>query len=274
MTDSPLRIAVVDDQQLLVAAFRSLLDAQPDMTVVATAHNGDEALKALRQAHARGEAADVVLMDIRMPVLDGIAATRQLLADPGLGSDARERPPRVLMLTTFQEEDLVMGALRAGASGFALKDSGSADLLTAVRAVAAGHAWLDPVITPYVLQALEGRPDAVGVAVPEPERPASEAGTNQVTVTSSAPVGTPPRDGGAAAAATGLLPGERLTQREREVLDLVCRGLSNAEIAARLYVAESTVKTHVKAVLGRTGCRNRVELVIHAFTTGLVQPGR
>ncbi|WP_103063195.1 response regulator [Actinomyces qiguomingii] len=236
MSAGRLRIAVVDDQQLLVAAFSTLLNAQADMHVVATAHDGRSALDVLRRAHKRGETADVVLMDIRMPGLDGIAATQRILTDPELSGQG-VRTTRVLMLTTFQEEELVMGALRAGAVGFLVKDSGPNDLIAAVRAVAAGQAWLDPVITPYVLRALEGE---------------STASTSQPNF----PV--------------GLLPGEKLTGRERDVLELVCRGMTNPEIAARLYIAESTVKTHVKALLGRTGCRNRVELVIHALQTGMV----
>lgn len=264
MNQDRLRIAIVDDQQLLVAAFRSLLDAQADMTVVATAHDGQAALESLRRARDRGEPADVVLMDIRMPGLDGIATTRRLLSDPDLSGRDSDRPTRVLMLTTFQEEELVMGALRAGASGFLLKDSGPADLLAAVRAVAAGRAWLDPVITPYVLRALEG----------EPEQPAGgpTVAADSADAPDSSPVGAKP--GNRPGAAIGLLPGEKLTGRERDVLELVCQGMTNPEIAARLYIAESTVKTHVKALLGRTGCRNRVELVIHALRTGMVDVDR
>ncbi|SDN93021.1 DNA-binding response regulator, NarL/FixJ family, contains REC and HTH domains [Actinomyces ruminicola] len=262
MTGNRLRVAVVDDQQLLVAAFRSLLDAQADMDVVATAHDGRAALEALRQARNRSEPADVVLMDIRMPVLDGIGATRGLLSDPELSGSGGDRPTRVLMLTTFQEEELVLGALRAGASGFLLKDSGPADLLAAVRAVAAGQAWLDPVVTPYVLRALEGdSAQAVGGAT----APAADPGAVPIT----APAGA--ASGARAGAGTGLLPGEALTGRERDVLELVCRGMTNPEIASRLYIAESTVKTHVKALLGHTGCRNRVELVIHALRTEMVR---
>ncbi|WP_136313284.1 response regulator transcription factor [Actinomyces procaprae] len=261
MTGNRLRVAVVDDQRLLVAAFRSLLDAQPDVDVVATAHDGRAALESLRRARERGDAVDVVLMDIRMPGLDGIAATRRLLSDPELSGRGGDRPTRVVMLTTFQEEELVLGALRAGAVGFLLKDSGPADLLAAVRAVAAGRAWLDPVITPYVLRALEGEPEqaAAGPAV---------AAVDSVAMPVSSPIDAEPAE--RPGAGVGLLPGEKLTGRERDVLELVCRGLTNPEIAARLYIAESTVKTHVKALLGRTGCRNRVELVIHALRYGMV----
>ena len=264
MNQDRLRIAVVDDQQLLVAAFRSLLDAQADMTVVATANDGRAALESLRRARDRGEPADVVLMDIRMPGLDGIATTRRLLSDPTLSGRDGYSPTRVLMLTTFQEEELVLGALRAGAAGFLLKDSGPTDLLAAVHAVAAGQAWLDPVITPYVLRALEGEPEqtAAGPAV---------AAVDSAATPVSSPVDAEPAERPGAEA--GLLPGETLTGRERDVLELVCRGMTNPEIAARLYIAESTVKTHVKALLGHTGCRNRVELVIHALRSGMVDPG-
>lgn len=261
MNQDLLRIAVVDDQRLLVAAFSTLLNAQEDMRVVATAPDGRAALEALRRARDRGESADVVLLDIRMPLLDGIETTRRLLADPELSGLDDDRPTRVLMLTTFQEEELVMGALRAGASGFLLKDSGPADLLAAVRAIAAGRAWLDPVITPYVLRALEGEPEqaADGPAV---------AAVDSAATPASSPVDAEPTEH--PGAEIGLLPGEKLTVRERDVLELVCRGMTNPEIAARLYIAESTVKTHVKALLGHTGCRNRVELVIHALRTGMV----
>ncbi len=237
----PLRLAVVDDQAILVAAFTALLDAQADMEVVTSAADGRAALEALRTAASAGTPADVTLMDIRMPVLDGVAATRAILADPALAGT------RVLVLTTFDDEALVMAALRAGASGFLLKDAEPATLLAAVRAVGAGQAWLDPVVTPVVLSRLE------------PEAPAPPA-----AAPSSLSVARP---------GSGLLPGsDPLTERERDVLALVCQGLPNAEVAQHLHVAESTVKSHVKAVLGKTGCRNRVELVVHAFTSGLVGP--
>lgn len=239
----PVRILLVDDQELLRGAFQMLLDAQEDLTVVATAADGAAALEALR---ARPGAVDLVLLDIRMPVLDGLGVLGEARADPAL----TDLP--VLVLTTFDEEELILGALRSGARGFLLKDASPAVLLQATRTVAAGGSWLDPAVTGTVLAHLG---DDAGT-VPEPTTvPATER--EVVADADRGPVGT-----------SALL--EPLTGRERDVLDLVCEGLSNAEIGARLFLAESTVKTHVKAVLGKTGCRNRVELIVHAYRTGLV----
>lgn len=260
MTETPraLRVAVVDDQPLLVSALSALIGSRQDMEVVLTATDGAQALSGITAASRRGRGVDVVLMDIRMPVLDGVAATRALL---GPTSGGTAPAPRVLMLTTFQDEELVLASLRAGASGFLLKDAEPDTLFAAIRAVGGGGAWLDPIVTPYVLRALEpdgadapqevsGRASAPGATTPTPAEPES-----------------------CGAVPTGfLLPGEELTRREHTILVLVCQGLTNAQIASRLYIAESTVKTHLKAVLGRTGCRNRVELIIRAFSTGLVRP--
>ena len=241
---APWRTVVVDDQALLVSAFEMLLSAQPDLEVAGTAADGAAALALLRsQAHG-GAPADVVLMDIRMPVMDGVAAIRAMR-----GEEALRRTP-VLVLTTFDDDELVLAALRAGANGFLLKDASPRVLLEAVRTVARGGAWLDPAVTGTVLAQLgAAEKQAVAAAGPaadrEPDPPAPGA----------------PDDG--RRRTSGLF--EPLTGRERDVLSLVCEGLPNAEIGGRLHLAESTVKTHVKALLAKTGCRNRVELIVHAF---------
>ena len=241
---APWRTVVVDDQALLVSAFEMLLSAQPDVEVAGTAADGAAALALLRsQAHG-GAPADVVLMDIRMPVMDGVAAIRAMR-----GEEALRRTP-VLVLTTFDDDELVLAALRAGANGFLLKDASPRVLLEAVRTVARGGAWLDPAVTGTVLAQLgAAEKQAVAAAGPaadrEPDPPAPGA----------------PDDG--RRRTSGLF--EPLTGRERDVLSLVCEGLPNAEIGGRLHLAESTVKTHVKALLAKTGCRNRVELIVHAF---------
>ena len=231
-TTGVIRVAVVDDQPLLVSAFSALVAAQPDMEVVLEAVDGRQAVEGLT-ARATGHhgAVDLVLMDLRMPVLDGVSAIRELRAAPATAS------LRVLVLTTFDDEDLVLAALGAGAHGFLLKDAEPMTLLEAIRVVAGGGSWLDPAVTGTVLAHLDAGtgPDAA-------QPPTSPSG-----------------------------PYEALTGREDAVLALVCQGLSNARIGERLHVAESTVKSHVKTILGKTGCRNRVELVIYALTTGLVQ---
>lgn len=303
------RVVVVDDQALVVSAFEMLLAAQADLEVAGSAADGAAALALLRRLRLRGRGADVVLMDIRMPVMDGVEAIRAMRAEEGL----REIP--VLVLTTFDEEELVLGALRAGARGFLLKDASPGLLLEAVRTVAAGGSWLDPAVTGTVLAHLGD--DA-------PPGPASVPASGPAGIPASGPAGTPAERGavsapgpagapapvagpaaarpvaapvgsgesGAAPAAPGVespaRPGagpaggptpiagpgtglaEPVTLREREVLALVCEGLPNAEIGERLHLAESTVKTHVKALLAKTGRRNRVELIVHAFRHGLV----
>ena len=241
---APWRTVVVDDQALLVSAFEMLLSAQPDLEVAGTAADGAAALALLRSQARGGAPADVVLMDIRMPVMDGVAAIRAMR-----GEEALRRTP-VLVLTTFDDDELVLAALRAGANGFLLKDASPRVLLEAVRTVARGGAWLDPAVTGTVLAQLgAAEKQAVAAAGPaadrEPDPPAPGA----------------PDDGRRRPG--GLF--EPLTGRERDVLSLVCEGLPNAEIGGRLHLAESTVKTHVKALLAKTGCRNRVELIVHAF---------
>jgi DNA-binding NarL/FixJ family response regulator len=218
-----IRVLVVDDQGLVRAGFRMILEAQPDVEVVGEAVDGLEAVEAARRLRP-----DVVLMDIRMPRLDGLEATRRL-AGPG-ASD----PVKVLILTTFDLDEYVYEALRAGASGFLLKDVRREDLVAAVRVVAAGEALLAPSITKRLIGEFARRPRPVHAA------PAAL---------------------------------EVLTAREREVLGLMCRGHSNAEIAAELVISEQTVKTHVGNVLAKLGLRDRIHAVILAYEVGLIQPG-
>jgi DNA-binding NarL/FixJ family response regulator len=215
------RVFLVDDQELVRAGFRMLIDAQPDMEVVGEADDGRAALEALAVTTA-----DVVLMDVRMPQLDGVEATRRLLAGRG---DA----PKVIVLTTFDLDEHVFAALRAGASGFLLKDARPDDLLAAVRAVLSGDAVVAPSATRRLL-------DHVTDALP--------GGS-----------GEDPRL-------------ERLTPREREVLLEVARGRSNAEIAGTLFMAEATVKTHVGRLLTKLDLRDRVQLAVFAYDVGLVRP--
>ena len=216
----PIRVFLVDDQELVRAGFAMILDATPDLRVVGTAGDGQAALDALRQP---GLHADVVLMDIRMPGLDGVETTRRLLSSAN--------PPRVVMLTTFDSDDLLVGALRAGASGYLVKDAGPAELLAAIRAAAAGESPVSPRLVRRLI-------DSFVLAAPNP-----------------AAAGPQP-------AAPSVL--ARLTAREREILAAIGLGLTNTEIAVRLHVAESTVKTHVGSVLRKLEVRDRVQAVILA----------
>ena len=296
------RVVVVDDQALVVSAFEMLLAAQADLEVAGTASDGAAALALLRGLRRRGRGADVVLMDIRMPVMDGVEAIRAMRAEEGLGGIP------VLVLTTFDEEELVLGALRAGARGFLLKDASPGLLLEAVRTVATGGSWLDPAVTGTVLAHLgDGDPPGpAGVPMPGPAGTPAERGAVSEPEPADAPTpvarpatvpvgsgesgaapmvpgiesparpgpGSPTRPGPVAEPGPTAGPGtglaEPVTLRERQVLALVCEGLPNAEIGERLHLAESTVKTHVKALLAKTGRRNRVELIVHAFRHGLV----
>ncbi|WP_018352341.1 response regulator transcription factor [Longispora albida] len=217
-----IRIFLVDDQSLVRAGFRMVLEAQPDMTVVGEAGDGADALRQLRDTEA-----DLVVMDIRMPVLDGVSATERLTAIPG--------GPKVLVLTTFDTDEDAFAALRAGASGFLLKSVPPEELLAAIRVVAAGEAVVAPRVTKALL-----------------DRFAGQLG---------------PQSASASDARLSLL-----TDRESEVMLLVAQGLSNAEIAERLFVAEATVKTHIGRILTKLELRDRVQAVILAYESGLIRP--
>ena len=218
-----IKILLADDQPLVRTGFRMILDAEPDMEVIAEAGDGADAVRQARQLRP-----DVVIMDIRMPVQDGIAATAEIAA---------AGHARVLVLTTFHVDEHVVGALRAGASGFLLKDAQADRLLEAIRVVHAGDAIVDPAVTRQLLDQFVHR-------LPVPGEQQAQA-----------------------AAAADRLAGT--TVREREVLALVARGLSNAEIAAELVVTETTVKTHVHHLLTKLGARDRVQLVVLAYEAGL-----
>jgi DNA-binding NarL/FixJ family response regulator len=220
-----IRILLVDDQALVRAGLRVIFEAEPDMDVVGEAEDG---LAGVEAAAALGP--DVVVMDVRMPRLDGLEATRRILAAGGAGPDG----PRVLVLTTFDFDEYVYDALRAGASGFLLKDAPRHDLVNGVRVVADGNALLAPTVTRRLISEFAHRPAAAG------KRPAQL---------------------------------DTLTPREREVLELIAQGLSNAEMAEKLYVGEATVKSHVAHVLMKLGLRDRVQAVVFAYEVGFVTPG-
>ena len=222
-------IVVADDHEVVRAGFAALLDTQPDFTVLGTAADGGEAVRVCRDVRP-----DVVLMDVRMPSLDGIEATRQL-ADAEL-ANAGDPGPRVLILTTFDLDEYVFDALRAGASGFLLKDVTAERLFDAVRVIAAGEALLAPAVTRRLISEFTRL------------RPASETSPSAAL--------------------------SALTPRETEVLRLVAEGMSNPEIARRLVVTEETVKTHVSRILAKLGLRDRTQAVVAAYESGLVVPGK
>lgn len=219
----PVRVVIVDDQSMIRAGFAALLDAQPGMSVVGTAEDGLGITDLVRRTSP-----DVVLMDIRMPKVNGLDATRTIGQMPGT-------PPRVVMLTTFDADEYVFSALRAGASGFLLKDSPPEELIQAVRVVANGEALLSPKVTRSLIADYAARPQ---------ER--SEKGPEL----------------------------SALTDRELDVMGLVARGRSNAEIASELFLSGQTVKTHVSRILSKLGARDRTQMVIAAYESGLVRPER
>ena len=223
-----IAVALVDDQQLVRAGFRMVIDSQDDLSVVLEAGDGAEAVRRLT---GPGPAVDVVLMDVRMPTMDGLTATAQITARP--------EAPKVVVLTTFDLDEYVLAAIRAGASGFLLKDAPPEEMLAAIRTVHRGDAVIAPSSTKRLLEHL------VQVL------PASESGADDP-----------------ARRAIG-----ELTDREREVLVLMARGRSNTEIGQDLYVAEATVKTHVGRILAKLGVRDRVQAVVAAYEAGLVRPG-
>ena len=217
-----IRVLLADDQALVRAGFRALLDAEPDIEVVGEAGDGAQAVRLAGQTRP-----DLVLMDIRMPGTDGLAATRQIAADPALVA------VRIVILTTFELDEYVFEALRAGAAGFLVKDTEPADLVRGVRAVAAGDALLSPGVTRRVIEQFAAR-----AVQPAPAPAVAE-----------------------------------LTDREREVTALVGAGLSNDEIAQRLVVSRATAKTHVSRAMVKLGARDRAQLVVFAYEAGLVRPG-
>jgi DNA-binding NarL/FixJ family response regulator len=216
-----IRVVIADDQGMVRSGFSVLLNAQPDIEVIAEAGNGQEAIARAGALHP-----DVILMDVRMPVLDGLQATREITAMPD--------PPKILVLTTFDLDDYVYEALRSGASGFLLKDASADELANAVRLVAAGDALLSPGVTRRLIAEFA-------------------------------------RMGGPRSPGRKQLDG--LTGRESEVLALVARGMSNGEIAGHLVVAEQTIKTHVSRILMKLGLRDRTQMVVLAYESGLVHPG-
>jgi DNA-binding NarL/FixJ family response regulator len=243
-----ISVAVADDQALVRVGFCGIIAATPGFSVVGEAANGAEAV-----AVARAAKPDVVLMDVRMPVLDGIEATRQITASP------QSTEVRVIILTTFDLDEYVFAALRAGASGFLLKDTLPADLLTAIRIVAAGEALLAPSVTRRLISEF--------ARTPAPAR-GPAAATAAGGMTSPWPVRTPPAPPATATDRVAQL----LTERECEVLRLVATGMSNAEIASRLCISPATAKTHVAHLLTKLDARDRVQLVIIAYQAGLAVP--
>jgi DNA-binding NarL/FixJ family response regulator len=226
-----IRVAIVDDQHLVRSGFAMLINSQPDLEVVGEAANGQEAVRTLAVTRA-----DVVLMDVRMPGMDGIEATRRILAETA-GGGSGGAGPRIVVLTTFDLDEYALSAIHAGASGFLLKDAPPEELLEAIRTVHRGDAVIAPSTTRRLL-------DHVAPLLRRP---------------------SPDRDAHAAAVA-------RLTPRELEVFELIAQGLSNPEIASKLFLAEATVKTHVGRILAKLEARDRVQAVVMAYEMGIVHP--
>ncbi|HIY65835.1 MAG TPA: response regulator transcription factor [Candidatus Agrococcus pullicola] len=222
-SESTIRVMIVDDQAMVRQGFAALLDSQTDLSVVATASDGDEVVELVRRTSP-----DVILMDIRMPTMNGLDATRAVLAMPGM------QHPRIIILTTFDADEYVFSALRAGASGFVLKDASADDLVSAVRVVAGGDALLAPSVTSRLIADYAQRPE--------------------------------PRQDTARIAA--------LTEREIGVMREIATGKSNAEIAGELFVSEQTVKTHVSRILSKLSLRDRTQIVVTAYESGLVSANR
>jgi len=232
-SQEPIRVALVDDQQLVRGGFKMLINSQPDLTVVAEAGNGAEAVRILSSVPA-----DVVLMDVRMPGMDGIEATAKILERAAAQPEgSRDAGIRVVVLTTFDLDEYALSAIRAGASGFLLKDAPPEELLDAIRTVHRGDAVIAPSTTRRLL-------DHVAPLLREPT---PEVSRHAASV-------------------------ETLTPREREVFTLIAGGLSNPEIAATLFLSEATVKTHVGHILAKLGARDRVQAVVIAYETGIVAP--
>lgn len=225
-TPASTRVVVVDDQRLVRSSFAMMLSVEDDIEVVGDAADGAQALELVRR-----ERPDLVLMDVQMPVMDGIAATEQIVA---------EDLAKVVLLTTFDRDDYLFDGLRAGASGFLLKNTEPEDLVEAIRSVARGHALLAPEVTLRVIERMAKTPGSTGSAANDRQQPAEI---------------------------------DRLTPREREVLELVGRGMANAEIARTLFLGEATVKTHVSSCLAKLQLRDRVQAVVFAYENGIILPG-
>jgi DNA-binding NarL/FixJ family response regulator len=221
VTETPVRVLLVDDDDLMRAGLKAVLSSDARVEVVGEAGSGRAAVERVRTLHP-----DLVLMDVRMPDLDGIAATREVIA--------ASPEVKVVILTTFEQDDYIFGALNAGASGFLLKRSGPEELLAAIQTVAAGDSLLSPSVTRTVIDRMA-------------RQPTPEIGPSRLL--------------------------DALTPREREVLVLLARGLSNSEVAAELVIEESTVKTHVKRILMKLRLRDRIQAVVFAYESGLIQPG-
>ena len=217
-----IRVVLVDDQALIRTGFKMILEAEDDIEIVGEASDGEQGVVTTRQLRP-----DVVLMDVQMPTLDGLQATSRIVGEPSISS-------RIVILTTFERDDYIFDALRAGASGFLLKNSPSEDLVHAVRVVAAGDALLAPSVTRKVIEGFIARP-------------AQRSNEKEL---------------------------RRLTERETEILQLLATGKSNAELATHLFVGEGTIKTHVSNVLTKLGLRDRMQAVIFAYESGLIEPGK